>query len=270
MFSTLFKAIILSSTICAITSFTTKLSTGYVSSYSRLTRTSSLIALPAKKKSSKNKKSSSSGQGFGKQQQSKNDNLSTIEEETTENNNDPTLLQSIEPQQSSPFLSVNAPAETTSSNQDTEESIASTEGRTKQILQDQYGLRTYEQRQDNMKAKDQEKKFQKLVKQAKKEEEDIDLFSLIPPPLIKIIDGFLKVGLGVSTLLFVAAGIGITLEAYSASSGNPLPENIDNYITNVIEPNFTIGLLVLLGFSVSLGVFSLGQLGSKGSVYRED
>jgi len=270
MFTSLLKAIILASSFCSVSSFTTKFNTGAVSSNSRLTRTSSFITLPAKKKSNKKKKSSStSGQGFGKQQQPKND-LSTVEDGITENNNDSTLLQSIEPEQSSPFLSFNTPAESTSSNVGTDESIASTEERTKQILQQQYGLRTYEQRQDNMKAKTQEKKLQQLVQQAKKEEEDIDLFSLIPPPLIKIIDGFLKVGLGISTLLFIAAGIGITLEAYSASSGNPLPEDIDNYITNIIEPNFTVGLLVLLGFSISLGVFSLGQLGSKGSVYREE
>jgi len=110
-----------------------------------------------------------------------------------------------------------------------------------------------------------------LMKEAKKnEEQDIDLFQLIPAPLIIIIDSFLKIGLGISVFLFICAGIGITLEAYSASSGNPLPENVDVYITDVIEPNFTIGLLVLLSFSISLGAFSLAQLGSKGSVYRED
>merc|ERR1712228_74707 len=108
-----------------------------------------------------------------------------------------------------------------------------------------------------------------LMKEAKKEE-DIDLFQLIPSSLIKIINNFLKLGLGISTFLFICAGIGITLEAYSASSGNPLPENIDRYITDIIEPNFTIGLLVLLSFSICLGAFSLAQLGSKGSIYRKE
>jgi len=268
MISSISNYFIFLTIINSITCFTTKLDVGHISNR-RLTRTSSLIVLPAKKKSNK-KKGGTSGQGFGKQQKAQNENLSIIEEEGTIDNNDSsTLLQSIEePQQSSPFLSFNNPV-TTSTNQDAEESIASTEERTKQILQKQYGLRSYEQRQDNMKEKENEKKLQQLVQQAKKEE-DVDLFSLIPAPLIIIIDGFLKVGLGISTVLFIAAGIGITLEAYSASSGNPLPENIDNFIANVIEPNFTIGLLVLLGFSISLGVFSLGQLGSKGSVYRED
>lgn len=261
MITSISNCFILLTLINSITCFTTKFNTGYISN-SLLTRTSSLIVLPAKKKNNKKKKGGSSGQGFGKQQ-SKDEN-SIIEEDAIDNSDSSTLLQSIE----EPQQFYNNPT-ATNTNQGTEESIATTAERTKQILQEQYGLRSYEQRQDNMKEKKQDKKVQQLVQQAKKEE-DIDLFSLIPAPLIKIIDSFLKVGLGLSTSLFVAAGIGITLEAYAASSGKPLPENIDNFISNVIEPNFTIGLLVLLGFSISLGVFSLGQLGSKGSVYRED
>merc|ERR1711862_291225 len=151
-----------------------------------------------------------------------------------------------------------------------EESIEATEERTKKILQEKYGLKSFEERQDDIKSIEQKNKMKMLMKEAKKEETDIDLFQLIPPPLIKIIDNFLKLGLGISTILFICAGIGITLEAYSASSGNPLPENIDRYITDIIEPNFTLGLLVLLSFSICLGAFSLAQLGSKGSIYREE
>jgi len=39
---------------------------------------------------------------------------------------------------------------------------------------------------------------------------------------------------------------------------------------NTIEPNFTTGLFVLLGFSVGLGVFAAAQLGSQGAQYKED
>jgi hypothetical protein len=52
--------------------------------------------------------------------------------------------------------------------------------------------------------------------------------------------------------------------------GYELPEGLEEWVVNVVEPNFTPLLFVLLGFSVGLGLFSAGQLGSKGSVYRED
>ena len=76
--------------------------------------------------------------------------------------------------------------------------------------------------------------------------------------------------MAICTVTFVAAGLAITVEAGSKATDNPLPPAVDDFITNVIEPNFTPGLLVLLGFSVSLGAFAALQLGSSASTYRED
>lgn len=100
--------------------------------------------------------------------------------------------------------------------------------------------------------------------------EDKDVFEVLPPGLLRGVDSTLKVGLGVCTVLFLVAGVFITIEAGSKATGNALPEGLDSLIVNVVEPNFTPLLGVLLGFSVSLGLFSAGQLGSKGSVYREE
>ena len=73
-----------------------------------------------------------------------------------------------------------------------------------------------------------------------------------------------------TTVAFVLAGFGITAEAWSVATSNTLPDNVDQFIVNVIEPNFTYGLLVLLGFSVSLGIFATAQLGSGSSFYKEE
>jgi hypothetical protein len=142
------------------------------------------------------------------------------------------------------------------------------EERTKQILKQQYGLKTYEDLQMTKAQEEQRKKFAELKKRADAGE-DLDLFQLIPAPLLIIIDRFLKIGLALTTVTFVAAGGGITLEAWSVATNHPLSANIDQFIVQVIEPNFTYGLLVLLGFSISLGIFATAQLGSGGSQYSE-
>ncbi|GMH79203.1 hypothetical protein TrLO_g13601 [Triparma laevis f. longispina] len=96
-----------------------------------------------------------------------------------------------------------------------------------------------------------------------------DVFAMIPAPIMIGIDRFLKGGVAVSTLAFVLAGIAITIEAWSAASKQPLPPALDEFIVQTIEPNFTPGLGVLLGFSVSLGVFTAAQLGSESANYKE-
>lgn len=146
------------------------------------------------------------------------------------------------------------------------------EERTKQLLAQKYGLRTLEEQQRE--AKLLEKKQEMMKKQAawKKaaEADEFDIMAALPAPVLVGIDRFLKLGLGVTTVAFVMAGLGITAEAWQASSGNALPAEIDNFIVTVVEPNFTLGLLVLLGFSISLGIFATAQLGSASSVYSED
>lgn len=100
--------------------------------------------------------------------------------------------------------------------------------------------------------------------------EDKGVIEVLPPGLIKGIDTFLKVGLGTSTVAFVLAGILITIEAGSKATGSELPGGWEEWIVEFVEPNFTPGLGVLLGFSVSLGLFSVALGGSASSTYRED
>lgn len=144
--------------------------------------------------------------------------------------------------------------------------------RTKQILREQFGLKSLEEQQTDAKKRDRmaqdRKRFEDLKKMAEKD--DLDIMSALPAPLLIGIDRFLKAGVAVCTVLFIASGMGITAEAWSAATGNPLPEDVAAFIVTVIEPNFTPGLLVLLGFSVSLGIFASLQLGSAGATYRED
>jgi len=146
------------------------------------------------------------------------------------------------------------------------------EQRGKDILREKYGMRSLEEQQmEELKLerqREQQKKLQEWKRLAD-EGKDFDMMAMLPAPVLMAIDRFLKGGLVVSGLLFILAGIGICIEAWSKASGEVLPENVDNFIVQVIEPNFTPGLLVLLGFSVSLGLFASAQMSSEGAQYRE-
>lgn len=150
---------------------------------------------------------------------------------------------------------------------------APTQDRTEQILRQRFGLKSYEEQQGDLKASEKRREARERKAQLEKlaaiDDGSFDIFAVLPPPLINALDVFLKAGLTISTILFVLAGIGITFEAYASATGKPLPENMDAFIVNTIEPNFTPGLLVLLAFSVSLGVFAAAQLGSASSKYQE-
>ncbi len=143
--------------------------------------------------------------------------------------------------------------------------------RNKEILKQQLGLRSYEEQQGDIREAERMAENQKRMTQIKQMKDDeFDIFMVIPPPIIMGIDAFLKTGLTVTTIAFVLAGFGITAEAWAVATNNNLPENVDQFIVNVIEPNFTTGLLVLLGFSISLGIFATAQLGSGSSIYKEE
>jgi len=145
------------------------------------------------------------------------------------------------------------------------------EERTKMILREKYGMKTLEEQQLTIKQQEALKERKKKMEEWKKkiENEEFDVMAMLPAPVIVGIDRFLKAGLAVSGFMFILAGLGITLEAWSQTSGKALPENVDAFIVNTIEPNFTPGLVVLLAFSVSLGLFAAAQLGSQGAQYKE-
>jgi hypothetical protein len=143
------------------------------------------------------------------------------------------------------------------------------------LLRNKYGLQTLAEQQQTAKQFEQRKLEQKQVQawkrkvEQKKDDESFDLFAVLPGPVIIAIDRFLKTGLAVTTGLFILGGFAIVLEAWSKTSGQALPDDIQNAIVNIVEPNFTPGLIVLLSFSVSLGIFAALQLGSEGATYRE-
>jgi hypothetical protein len=151
---------------------------------------------------------------------------------------------------------------------------SSPEERGERILREKYGLKTMGEQRVNAKQQEALKeKRQKMAEWSKMADkgDDFDLMTSIPAPILIGIDRFLKAGIVICGTLFILAGLGITAEAWSKTEiGNPLPDDIDNFIVQIVEPNFTYGLLVLLGFSVSLGLFGAAQLGSQGATYREE
>jgi hypothetical protein len=147
------------------------------------------------------------------------------------------------------------------------------EERTKLILKQQYGLKTLEEQrltEAQLELYKEKQKKQAALKKKIANNEALDIMNMLPPSVLVGIDRFLKAGLFTCGTLFILAGLFITAEAWSKASNQPLPENLDNFIVNIVEPNFTPGLLVLLGFSVSLGAFAALQLSSSSSQYKED
>lgn len=154
-----------------------------------------------------------------------------------------------------------------------EQDDSTPEERAAALLRDKYGLKTIEEQQLSAKQLEARKEQAKKAAEWKRKaelNEPLDIMTMLPAPVLIAIDRFLKAGVAICTTLFVLGGFAITLEAWSKTSGSPLPDDIDDFIVKVVEPNFTPGLLVLLGFSVSLGVFAALQMGSEGSTYKED
>ena len=159
---------------------------------------------------------------------------------------------------------------------DSSSSLVSPDERSRTILRSKFGLKSYEEQRADLgdyralaNAENKAKTRNKLRNIESLWPEDRDLLAVLPPSVIRGIDTILKLGLGISTVLFVVAGIFITIEAGSKATGSPLPDGLEGWIVNVVEPNFTPGLGILLAFSVSLGIFSVSLGGSASSTYRE-
>ena len=211
----------------------------------------------------KKDKKSTGGKGFGKEP--------AVPPTPPKSTPEPMMLERQDPsiQQASTFTSV----EGGSNAIPTMDPNLTPEQRTSAILRETYGMRTREEQQEEFRKaeaiKEQRKKLDEWKKKAEQGEE-FDIMEVLPAPVLIGIDRFLKAGLAICTVLFVLSGFGITIEAWSKATESPLPPDVDNLIVNVIEPNFTPGLLVLLGFSVSLGAFAAAQLGSASATYRQD
>lgn len=221
--------------------------------------------LPAKKKKQRG------GEGFGKQLTKETSSSSSFSDEDSSSiSSSATALQSIDatpqPQsQSSPAESLNL------------DPNLSPEERSQEILRQKFGLKSYEQQQadlgDYRALLDSENKKEKrtaLRNLDKVWPENKNFVEILPPSAIKGIDSFLKLGLSVCTVIFVGAGVLITIEAGSKANLYEIPKELEEFVVNVVQPNFTPGLGVLLAFSVTLGLFTVGLGSSGSSTYRED
>lgn len=216
----------------------------------------------------KKKKNSSGGKGFGKEP------VVPPTPSAKSTYDEPMMLEREDPnaQQTSAFTSVEGGSNAIPTMDPNNDNMSADE-RASAILRQNYGMRTREEQQEEFRrteaAKEQRKKLDEWKKMAD-DGKEFDIMEILPEPVLIGIDRFLKAGVAICTVLFVLSGIGITIEAWSKASESPLPENIDQFIVNVIEPNFTPGLGVLLGFSISLGAFAAAQLGSASATYRQD
>ena len=248
-------------------------SSGFVASKNNVpsfTSTSRCHSIPSPSSLNANKKKGgkSSGKGFGKAPEVKSGMTKPSSKSSNENVYIPNY--SDEPVDSG-LSSIETTTSTSFARPEAElDPNLSTDDRNKEILKQKFGLRSFEDRQVDAKEAErmaENKSRMQKIKQMK--DDEFDIFMVVPPPVLRGIDVFLKGGLAICTILFIAAGFGITAEAWAVATGNMLPEDVDAFIVNVIEPNFTPGLLVLLGFSVSLGVFATAQMGSGSSTYKE-
>lgn len=225
---------------------------------------SSMVVLSAKKKKSRN---NNSGKGFGGNTKNEDSPSSDAGVPILEDASVASTTSAVEGGFSSLNTGSIAPKEVTL---DLKEGL-SAEERNKEILKQKFGLRTFEEQQGDFKAAERiAKNKSKMQKIKEMKDEEFDIFAVVPPNVLKAIDLFLKTGLAITTTAFVLAGFAITAEAWSVTTNKDLPPDIDQFIVNVVEPNFTTGLFVLLGFSISLGLFASAQLGSSASIYSED
>ena len=147
------------------------------------------------------------------------------------------------------------------------------EERTKLILRQKYGLKPVEEQEADarqLEALNERRRKQQEWKAKAEADPEFDIMTAVPAPVLLAVDRFLKGGVVVCGTLFIIAGMFITVEAWSKASNQPLPPDLDAFIVQTVEPNFTPGLLVLLSFSIGLGVFAAAQLGSAGASYKED
>jgi hypothetical protein len=231
----------------------------------------------------KKKKTVPKGQGFGKTTPSSVDHDDDDHDDTDDAtaSTTTTATSTSSSSESSPFvlesLAATAAKRIESSDSESPSAVVDTTPvavRTQRILRDKYGLKPLSEQQSDWtkpaSSQSADNDIPQQQQQQQQVEQEFDIMTKLPPPVLLAIDRFLKVGLTISAILFIAAGLGVTWEAWSVTSHSPIPDDIDRFIVDVVEPNFTKGLFVLLGFSVSLGIFASAQLGSQSSQYRED
>ena len=265
MWSILRLSILLLAVLSCCNAFSSPSSIKISSAQQRYSSTTTILSA----KKTKKKRGSSSGEGFG---------TSTTSTTTKRsNNNDNAVLSTYEDTASSmPLQSINTQQQSQQTKELNLEGL-SPEERSQTILKEKFGLKSYEEQQADLgdyralnDAEDKKKKRTILRNLDTAWPENKGFVDILPPSLIKGIDSTLKLGLGGCTVLFVLAGVLITIEAGSKAGVYEIPIGLEEFVVNVVQPNFTPGLGVLLGFSITLGIFSIGIGSSASSTYRED
>jgi len=99
-----------------------------------------------------------------------------------------------------------------------------------------------------------------------------DPLSRIPKAGQELLERFFGGGALVFGSAFILSGLAVAVEAIAKVLGNPLPTPIDEALVQYVEPALTPSILILFGFSISLGLLKQLQLGSEstGVLYREE
>jgi len=99
-----------------------------------------------------------------------------------------------------------------------------------------------------------------------------DPLSRIPKAGQELLERFFAGGALTFGSIFLVSGISVSVEALCKVLGYPLPVAIDEVLVQYVEPALTPSILILFGFSISLGLLKQLQLGSEsaGVLYSED
>ncbi|KAL3910150.1 MAG: hypothetical protein SGPRY_009163 [Prymnesium sp.] len=99
-----------------------------------------------------------------------------------------------------------------------------------------------------------------------------DPLSKIPKKGQELLERFFAGGAILFGCVFLASGIAVSVEALCKVLGSPLPEAVDAALIQYVEPALTPSILILFGFSISLGVLKQLQLSSAsgGVLYTEE
>ena len=102
--------------------------------------------------------------------------------------------------------------------------------------------------------------------------QNADPLSRIPKKGQELLERFFAGGAVTFGSVFIISGIGVSVEALCKVLGYPLPVFLDEALVQYVEPVLTPSVLILFGFSISLGVLKQLQLGSEsaGVLYLED
>ncbi|EOD19135.1 hypothetical protein EMIHUDRAFT_444998, partial [Emiliania huxleyi CCMP1516] len=99
-----------------------------------------------------------------------------------------------------------------------------------------------------------------------------DPLARIPKQGQELLERFFGGGAILFGTVFLASGIAVSVEALCKVLGTPLPAAVDSLLVDVVEPLLTPSILILFGFSISLGLLKQLQFSSEsaGVLYRED